>query len=69
MKLPDLIEPECSLKLVLDPVLIPLYLVHFFTTYFRKMYFNIVAYLLKARIVKPAETAVDREALCKHARC
>jgi hypothetical protein len=30
---------------------------------------HIVAYLLKARIVKPAETAIAREQLCKHARC
>jgi hypothetical protein len=29
----------------------------------------IVAYLLKAKIVKPAETAVARKWLCKHARC
>jgi hypothetical protein len=30
---------------------------------------GIVAYLLKARTVKPTETAVVREQLCKHARC
>jgi hypothetical protein len=30
---------------------------------------NIVACLLKVRIVKPAETAVARERLCKHALC
>jgi hypothetical protein len=30
---------------------------------------NIVAYLLKARIVKPAETAVARERVHKHTRC
>jgi hypothetical protein len=29
---------------------------------------RIAACLLKARIVKPAETAVARERLCKHAR-
>jgi hypothetical protein len=29
----------------------------------------IVAYLLKARTVKPVETAVARERLCKHAPC
>jgi hypothetical protein len=29
---------------------------------------NIVACLLKARIVKPAQTAVARERFCKHAR-
>jgi hypothetical protein len=28
-----------------------------------------VAFLLKARTVKPAETAVATERLCKHARC
>jgi hypothetical protein len=27
---------------------------------------NILAYLLKARTVKPAETAVAKERLCKH---
>jgi hypothetical protein len=30
---------------------------------------NIVTSLLKARIVKPAETAVAREQLCKHTYC
>jgi hypothetical protein len=30
---------------------------------------HIVACLLKARIVKPAETAVLTELLCKYARC
>jgi hypothetical protein len=29
----------------------------------------ILAYLLKARTVKPAETVVARERLCKHSRC
>jgi hypothetical protein len=28
-----------------------------------------VAYLLKARTLKPAETAVSRQRLCKHVRC
>jgi hypothetical protein len=30
---------------------------------------NIAAYLLKARTVKPPETAVAKERLCKHAHC
>jgi hypothetical protein len=30
---------------------------------------NIGAFLLKAKIVKPAETAVARERLFKHAHC
>jgi hypothetical protein len=30
---------------------------------------DIAACLLKTRIVKPAETAVARVKLCKHARC
>jgi hypothetical protein len=30
---------------------------------------NIVAYLLKARTVKPEETAVARERLCEQALC
>jgi hypothetical protein len=30
---------------------------------------NIVAFSLKARIVKPVETAIAKEWLCKHARC
>jgi hypothetical protein len=30
---------------------------------------DLVACLLKARIVKPAEIVVVRERLCKHARC
>jgi hypothetical protein len=35
----------------------------------RTLFFeHIVAYLLKARIVKPVETAVATERLCKHAR-
>jgi hypothetical protein len=29
--------------------------------------YNTVAYLLKAGIVKPEETAIDRQPLCKHA--
>jgi hypothetical protein len=29
----------------------------------------IVAYLLKARTLKPAEAAVVKERLCEHARC
>jgi hypothetical protein len=28
--------------------------------------YTVVAYLLKARTVKPAETAISRERLCKH---
>jgi hypothetical protein len=31
--------------------------------------FNFVAFLLKARIVKTAETAVARKRLCNHDRC
>jgi hypothetical protein len=30
---------------------------------------NIVARLLKAKYVKPAETAVAKKRLCKHGRC
>jgi hypothetical protein len=33
------------------------------------LFLYVVAYLLKVRIVKPAETAVAGEQLCKHARC
>jgi hypothetical protein len=30
---------------------------------------DVVAYLLKARIVEPAETPIAREQLCKHVHC
>jgi hypothetical protein len=33
------------------------------------IFLNIVACLLKDRIVKPAETAVAMERLCKYSRC
>jgi hypothetical protein len=40
-----------------------------FSTYFFRVLFHTVACLLKSRIVKPAETTVARERLCKHACC
>jgi hypothetical protein len=37
--------------------------------FYAKIIIYIVECLLKARVVKPAETAVARERFCKHAHC
>jgi hypothetical protein len=54
------------LKALSNLPLIPYCIPHFHLIY---KAFRTVAYLLKARNVKPAETTVARERLCKHASC